>query len=67
MFVLAFVEMATSPGNSQNVNVTFVLLKQTGDNWSRDFGLWGVGVGGNPGIRAVGVRISGIGQRHSSP
>ena len=54
MFVLAFVEMATSPGNSQNVNVTFVLLKQTGDNWSRDFGLWGVGVGGEPWDKSCG-------------
>lgn len=54
VFVLAFVEMATSPGNSQNVNVTFVLLKQTGDNWSRDFGLWGVGVGGEPWDKSCG-------------
>lgn len=44
VFVLTFAEMATSPGNSQNVNMTFVLLKQTGDNWSRDSRLWGVGV-----------------------
>lgn len=49
VFVLTFAEMATSPGNSQNVNMTFVLLKQTGDNWSRDSRLWGVGVvGGEP-------------------
>lgn len=33
MFVLAFEEMATRPGNAKNMNVTFVLLKQTGDNW----------------------------------
>ena len=33
MFVLAFAEMAAGPGNAKNVNVTFVLLKQTGDNW----------------------------------
>lgn len=33
VFVLAFAEMATSPRNAKNMNVTFVLLKQTGDNW----------------------------------
>lgn len=33
MFVLAFAEMAMSPGNAKNMNVTFVLLEQTGDNW----------------------------------
>lgn len=33
MFVLAFAEMAASPGNAKNINVTLILLKETGDNW----------------------------------
>lgn len=32
VFVLAFAEMATSPGNAKNMNVTFVLLEQM-DEW----------------------------------
>lgn len=63
MFVLAFAEMATSPGNARHMNVTFILLKQTGDNWWRNSALlqggrvhpWAETAGG---VRAMGEAAS---------